>query len=119
MTLNEEIKTYEAEIHKLTGILGGLKKRCAELKTLTEIDSVNVIRDIEINDFILVSFEVKEGLYEYILGGDGRSQPWSENRKGIIAYVKINSIYYLSNENRDTVIKYLKATRKYNDVNIL
>lgn len=119
MSLKEEIQHYEKEIKITESNLSNIKKRYSELLTLTEIDSGSVIRDIEMNDFNLVSLEAKEGNYEYILGGDGRSQPWSEIRKGNICYLKLKPNYYVSNDNRDIIIKYLKSTRHYNDVNIL
>jgi len=119
MTLKEEIQHYEKEVYNVSKTLIDLNKRYSELLTLTEIDSASIIRDIEMNDYNLVSLEAKEGNYEYILGGDGRSQPWSEIRKGNICYLKLKTNYYVSNENRDTIIKYLKSTRHYNDVNIL
>jgi hypothetical protein len=119
MNLKEEIAHYEKEIKSIETTLSHVKKRHSELLILTEIDSASIIRDIEMNDFNLVSLEVKEGNYEYILGGDGRSQPWSEIRKGNIGYLKFKANYYVSNDNRDVIIKYLKSTRRYNDVNIL
>ena len=45
--------------------------------------------------------------YEYILGGDGRSQPYSETREGNVSYITVNPQIYLDNVQRSIIIEYV------------
>jgi hypothetical protein len=58
------------------------------------------------------------GNYEHILGGDGRSLPWSETRTGKITIVKINEDIYLSSDQINTVREYVKNKHNPDHVQI-
>ena len=44
--------------------------------------------------------------YEFILGGDGRSRPWSEERVGKVITITIKEGVYLSYDQKDVVKSY-------------
>jgi len=119
MTLEEEISAYKKEIIRLNFDLLAMNKRHDELLKMTEVSGNDVIKDIVLGEEKLVSLETVNGNYEYILGGDGRSQPWSQIRSGYICNVTLMPNIYLSNNHRDFIIRYLKNELKVNDVNIL
>lgn len=47
--------------------------------------------------------------YTHILGGDGRSAPWDEERKGKVVAVKVNDGIYLSSEQVKVVKAYVNT----------
>ena len=50
-------------------------------------------------EYELVNKEIGE--YEFILGGDDRSSPWSETRRGLIVTVKPKKVYLSEQDYRD------------------
>ena len=45
-----------------------------------------------------VDILIGEGEYTHVLGGDGRSRAWSEQRTGIVASLVVFPMYYLSSD---------------------
>lgn len=84
-----------------------LKERKEELKYLEQCKQIKPFELIErINDFI--SVETKEGSYEHILGGDGRSRPYSEQREGLISIVTFKEKIYLTDQIKGLIIHFVK-----------
>lgn len=64
------------------------------------------------------SVSIHQGVYTDILGGDGRSSPWSDNKNGIIAKIKINNGVYLSDEQIKIVKDYVKRVHVCDHVDL-
>lgn len=92
MELQNEIYYIEMQIKKQEKNLISLKEKFDELKIARQPTNDELYQNIK--SFFDLSIINKE--YEYILGGDGRSQPWSENRTGIVAIIKIKDGIYLN-----------------------
>lgn len=93
---------------------------------IEEITIISKCKEIFISDLI-VDFEKEHsdymtknevsGNYEFILGGDGRSRPWSEQRFGKILELKLSDVY-VSDEDLRKFHEYLKTTTKFNSIKI-
>lgn len=99
-TLEKEIFKYENLTHIITPLL---------VKELSEIEALKkcATKGFGIN--------VYNGTYQYMLGGDGRSQPWDEQRKGVICDVE--TMYYLTDVQKNLVSEYLKSLGKIDKLN--
>ena len=60
----------------------------------------------------LFTVETNQGKYEHILGGDGRSAPWSEQRTGLIAVITITKDIYLDDRQKDIVKRFVNDVHK-------
>jgi len=95
-----DIRDYTLEADKAARLLIKLKS-CTQPSTS--------IMHANITDYCTVS--IKENAeYTFILGGDGRSQPWSEVRKGIVVTVKIADNIYLNDLQLQAVKDYVINT---------
>lgn len=99
-----------------------LKSRIANLSALEielkSLEGKTQPTDKELHTDISSFFSVSEshGEYNYILGGDGRSQPWDERRTGNIATVTINKDYYLSESQTGSIRLHVKAIHNPNHI---
>ena len=66
-----------------------------ELNKLTQKVKVEDL-DFLVSPLKYVDYHTKKGIYKYILGGDGRSAPWDEQRTGIILTITVKDEYYLT-----------------------
>lgn len=103
--LNQTLIYKEEDIKLAKSRLEALEKEFEYLKsckTLTNIDVYNNVEDV-------VSFVyLKDGEYKHILGGDGRSQPWDETKKGVVVRICQDKGYHLTSEQIDIVKSYFK-----------
>lgn len=66
-----------------------------------------------------VDIDIDKKKYEHILGGDGRSQPWSEMRTGIVATATKRKGVYLNDAQERIVIDFIKNTGKTDTIQII
>lgn len=103
----------EIEKDRLTKLIENQKAELDRLGRLTYIepkDLYPILTQIkEAGSFELGDIKgyLKNTEYEYILGGDGRSRPWSEVRQGLV--FTIDSTYYLEGEHFRIITDYLKV----------
>jgi len=109
MTKNEEIKTLEQEVIKLHLQIASKNERITDLKNKNEKDLKYIIQEFENENSESVIKKVLFEDYEFVLGGDGRSTPFSETREGQVLDIRFDNIY-LSNEIMNKFKEYLKAT---------
>lgn len=104
MNLEQRKLELQRDINKYSEWLEDCKNEMETIKDSRQPKKIELYNGIE----QFFSVEKTNGNYEYILGGDGRSQPWSETRKGMIVTIKIRDGIYLDNEQKDIVKKYVK-----------
>lgn len=99
-----KINEIEIEINRIEGKTeidtNDLIKRLSDIKHLANID---------FNGFV-IRYEIKG--YEFILGGDGRSQPWSEIRKGYVC--EVETPFFLTASQIGLIKVYLKELGEIN-----
>ena len=105
--INDEIRSNEVLLKRVKEDVIEIEKRIEELKSLEQIDTKDLYADIT----SIVSVKLDIRMHEKILGGDGRSQPWSKKEKGVIANISTSN-YYLTEKQRDIVLNYVKATHE-------
>lgn len=115
MDLEEKKKSLQITIDDYSEIVKEAKEELEILKDCKQPNTVQLYNGIE--EYFTV--EKIYGTYEYILGGDGRSQPWSENRTGLIAKIKLKKGIYLSQEQRKIVEDYVISTHKPDHTNFI
>lgn len=76
-------------------------------------------KELQSNINKYVTYKLEEGRYEYILGGDGRSQPWSEYRNGLLCNVTINENIYLSDKQEEIIRRHFHNNLKFDKLNII
>lgn len=104
-TYEEKVEGYERDIQRLTKNLKESEEDLKDLKTRSPITTKDLYNGID--SYITIKVEDKE--YEYILGGDGRSRPWSEKREGSVAEVYIKKGIYLDDRQRKVVREYVSS----------
>lgn len=112
MNLEERKNELQRDINKYSKWLENCKKEYENIKSSRQPKTTELYNGIE----QFFSVEKQNGSYEYILGGDGRSQPWSETRKGIIATIKIKDGIYLNSEQKKLVKDYVKETHNPDNI---
>ena len=122
MELSEKKIELQKERLRLLNRLEALDKtifkydNLSEVKTpflIKELSQISELKSGKVKGF---SINVYNGNYQYILGGDGRSQPWDETRKGVICDVETS--YYLTDVQRKLIGEYLKSLGKIDKLNI-
>ncbi len=108
-TLKEYITELNTREIALSSELDRIKYRLFLAREAKEPTVSQVYADIvgDSHQYCTSILEVKE--YEYILGGDGRSAPWSETRSGPVLTIKFLPDVYL-NMNALNNIKLLMKT---------
>lgn len=86
-----------------------------------ELESLN--KSVQLSNFDLyksineiVSYTKSEKKYEHILGGDGRSQPWSEQREGLVIEVTIKEGVFLNSTQEEIVKSYINDIEVSNKI---
>lgn len=64
-----------------------------------------------------ITYGVGKDSYNFILGGDGRSQPWDERREGIVCTVKIDCI--MDYDLTPILVRYMKEVIECDHVIII
>ncbi len=103
--LKDRIEEFETKAMKY-------RERYLKIRNCRQPDTSELYNGIE----SYFTFEERFGTYEHVLGGDGRSRPWSENREGGILTVKINEGIYLDQEQLAIIKGYVD--KKYNPEHI-
>lgn len=98
--LKEKILRLKDEVNQIETNLNFYKGKLFSLQGLSQPTTYEFHNGM--NKYFTV--EVKEMDYEHILGGDGRSSPYSETRKGMVALISIKDGIYLS-ENQYNIVK--------------
>lgn len=114
MNLINKRTQLEQTIKRLTNSLEDAKKEYELIKDCVQIKTTDLYNGIE----KYITTTKREGIYQYILGGDGRSSPWSENRIGVIATIKINKGFYLNDEQKNVVKEYVKEKYKPDHIEV-
>jgi hypothetical protein len=85
---------------------------------LNEIKSLTQPQDWELYDGIEKFFTyVKESKsFEFVLGGDGRSKPWSEQRTGNVFIITLNEGVWLSDVQKQMLKDYVKEKYSPDDI---
>ena len=115
MDLKEKTQDVSDRVNTLTD---SLEKSVSELNKLKESVQPNN-SELYTNMSKYVRITEKLGSYEYILGGDGRSCPWSETRRGIIVTGSIKKGVYLSEHQNKIVKQYIEETSKFDHIEIV
>lgn len=118
MSLQVEITKVKLEVERLENQLKNLKNRLQYLCKAVEVDLKDLIKSYHLEDGNFFKTESKEGKYEYILGGDGRSSPWSETRIGLVLNITLDNRFYISNSTREKFEEYLKNIDDFKNINI-
>ena len=121
MELREKIQTFKSEEGRLINKLDNIQRLIIQYEQLTTITNSLLVLELGQIETLKIcatkGFEINiyQGKYRFILGGDGRSQPWDEQRQGVICDIK--SRYYLDESQRDIVTMYLKSLGQIDDIN--
>ena len=99
MTLDEAIKYTERSMNQ------HMKGYTSASKTLSRLNHCREISDWKLmnlytGDIPGLTKNVTRGKYKYILGGDGRSAAWDEDRVGEIMTLNIDRVYLSSNQEK-------------------
>lgn len=113
MNIKEKIAHHKEKIEKHTE---HLKEHKEDLKSIESLRQPSIYEE-RINDMITIKESV--GDYEYILGGDGRSAPWSEIRTGSIATVNTNEGLYFSAEQINIIKKHVSQKTNCDHVEVI
>ena len=108
MNLEQKKVEIERNIKRLSENLKLYRDEYESLKNSVQPKTTDLYNGIE-NFFTI---DINKGSYEYVLGGDGRSQPWSESRNGLVATIKINKGIYLNEEQIKVIKEYAKEVYK-------
>ncbi len=106
MKLEQKRINLQKDINHHSISLSYCKKELEQLKDCIEVDNTMLYEGID--KFFTV--ETITGIYEHVLGGDGRSRPWSENREGKISKIKLNKKYYLNESCKSIIKEYVKTS---------
>ena len=104
MTLQEKKENLNKDIEKIAYTLKSKKDLLDRLNNSYEPSKQDVLSSLK--DY--VDIELKTDKYEYILGGDGWSAPWSEIRKGLVATVNVKPNIYLQQSTLNVIETYVK-----------
>lgn len=104
MNLEDKKSQLRNDIRRYSRYLDQFKKKLDFIENCIQPKTIELYKGID--NFFKV--KISEGQYEYILGGDGRSQPWSEYRTGRIAEIKLNKGIYLNDKQLEVVKEYVR-----------
>ena len=108
MDLLQIITTLKLEIKKAEELIEDRKLKINLLSTSEKVETKKLYEDI----LSVISFKETKGKYKYILGGDGRSQPWDETREGVVIKVTIKDKFLISREQIRVVKQYFVNTKE-------
>lgn len=115
MKLTEQIESIKAKIKSEKLIVEKLEIEVRNLETLSEMSILELITEFEKEKSEKITSSKSNSEYNYILGGDGRSQPWDEKRTGNVLNITTTDIYF-SEENLKKLVEYIKATNSFNAI---
>lgn len=120
MTYKERYNYLKGEEKQAQAVLINARKQLKAHSLLMEITFSDLAA--ELSDFRTDEAKATRGFnieyvnqkYEKILGGDGRSQPWSEEVDGVVLHIYTK--YYLVTEQRNIIRNYFKSLKKYDEL---
>lgn len=115
MNLESRINHVEDSIKHFSKLLSDYNIEIEKLKKSIQPTNEDLYKNIR--DYVTIRV-ISNQKYEHILGGDGRSQPWSEERIGTFANVKIKENVYLEDKQINIVKDYINNTEKVDIINI-
>jgi predicted RNase H-like nuclease (RuvC/YqgF family) len=91
--LEQEIHTLKFNINRDEERIAKWKEELKMLESCKEVDLSFLLNEIKNpkSEFLKATKKQKE--YMHILGGDGRSQPWDEKRKGLALEIETKNIF--------------------------
>ncbi len=104
--IEKEIKFLQEKISKLEA-----EKLRLENSITVQLTDLIIEYQKESSVFVYKSYESKQ--YKRILGGDGRSSPWDEDRIGNCLLVTIASKVFVSDDDLKKFEEYLKIIRTH------
>tara|TARA_B110000211_G_scaffold73647_1_gene85688 strand:- start:1244 stop:1594 length:351 start_codon:yes stop_codon:yes gene_type:complete len=110
--LKTRIKLLEESIVFKKRQLKNSQDQLDNLKNCKQPKTEDLYKGIE--NYFTVKNEA--GKYEFILGGDGRSSAWSEQRSGKISTITLNKGVYLNVLQEKIVVEYVKEKYKSDKV---
>lgn len=113
MTKEEKISQLENEMQNYYINANKLNTQIEFLKNCKEFEVDDLLTEYRNNDSLFLKSELVEAKYEYILGGDGRSSAWSEQRTALVQKITLTNVY-LSPSNYQKFIQYIKLIMKEN-----
>jgi hypothetical protein len=111
-SLDERKLEIQEDINDLKSKLLKLEQELKQLQDIVEVTTKDLYSNIE--QYFTVEVFYKS--YERILGGDGRSSPWSETVKGNVAIVKLNNKYYITEQQKEIIKEYIYNVYKPNRI---
>jgi hypothetical protein len=103
MNLEEKIKDVEARLKNVESSVVTFKEELVALKGKTQPTNKQLLTDVS----CYVGLNVGKDKYTHILGGDGRSMPWSEERTGDVASLRVYPMHYLSKDQIEMVKRWV------------
>jgi hypothetical protein len=113
MELQEKIIELNIEINKYSKLIEEYQKQLNILKDCSQPSVIDLYNGIE----KYYTCNVEYTSYKYILGGDGRSHPYSEIRRGLVATIKINEGIYFNLKQLNIIKEYIRE--KHNPEHII
>lgn len=113
MTKEEKLNWLENEFQNCHTKASKLVETIEFLEKCKEFEVDDLLTEYRNNDSLFVKSELIESKYEYILGGDGRSSAWSEQRTGLVQKITLINVY-ISDSNYQKFIQYIKLIMKEN-----
>lgn len=102
MNLKDRIQVAEASLIEAQERLKPIKDRYDYLMSCSQPTIEELFSDIS----EYVKSEIERKPYRHILGGDGRSRPWDEERTGNVLTITIMPKIYLSGSQKNMVREY-------------
>lgn len=112
--MREPTKVEQLKVHLENAIdnVKSIQSEIDKIKDLTEISLWDLHNSIE----SLYRIEINNTQYENILGGDGRSQPYSETKGGIVIDIIIEEGFYLPSRFEQNLIDYVVLINREENV---
>ena len=108
--MKEVIESLKRQAKKAKEIVKTCEGRIEAYSTCEQIETKTLYEGM----LEVISFTISKGKYKYILGGDGRSQPWDETREGDIYSVTISDGLLISNDQKKIIVQYFVNTNNIN-----
>lgn len=115
ISLENAISSIEHDIDLMQEQLNKNREYLSSLRKCHQPTNEELYKNI--SSFFII--ENKKGQYEKILGGDGRSSPWSKDVYGEISVVKINGNIYLDYEQKQIIKEYVQRIHNPDHIKII
>lgn len=117
MNLEQKIRNTSESLDYHKKQVETLKEQLLKYSKMTDVTTPDLYKKLgeltKLESNVVFTINLLNTTYENILGGDGRSQPWSETKNGVVC--QIECIHYLSSEQKIIVANYFKRLGKIDD----